>query len=330
MMVALVAMAAALGSTCRVFDPAPEDITGTATGSELVYQVTQAAKRRKVAAIHARVDGTYQQVWPKAEGPRLGKAISDDALHVAKWAMGAASEYVEYDLRVQVKGTTYLPVSVRLDDAGLWLEEGLPATPYPEGGPSPEAVRSLRGVLLAEMVQQGDAVAPSQELGEAWSPTRLWMLDIALALLSADELDAAKPLGFVRDPFAELPASEEHRAGRYLVGKGLVMLYDDGLLGDARTFTGAAAQPLPTFVRRVLHEVGHAFLDAPMRRGQASTRLQRFEALPGASEPLVSGIDSPEARFAEAFALFHTDPEAVQRCRPEVHAWFASGGHLAP
>lgn len=32
--------------------------------------------------------------------------------------------------------------------------------------------------------------------------------------------------------------------------------------------------------------------------------------------------------FAESFAMFHCDPKGLRRDLPEVHAWFAAGGHL--
>jgi hypothetical protein len=45
-------------------------------------------------------------------------------------------------------------------------------------------------------------------------------------------------------------------------------------------------------------------------------------------EPAVTdyGNDSDHEAFAESFALFHVDPDALKRARPKVYAWFKSGG----
>lgn len=50
--------------------------------------------------------------------------------------------------------------------------------------------------------------------------------------------------------------------------------------------------------------------------------------LPGARPVTWYAEVSPDEFFAEAFALFHTDPAALQRISPEMHAWFAAGTHL--
>ena len=44
--------------------------------------------------------------------------------------------------------------------------------------------------------------------------------------------------------------------------------------------------------------------------------------------PTLYGRLSMEEAFAECFALFHIDPDALVRTAPHVHAWFARGGHL--
>jgi hypothetical protein len=44
--------------------------------------------------------------------------------------------------------------------------------------------------------------------------------------------------------------------------------------------------------------------------------------------PTAYGRSSLKESFAEAFALFRSDPAALKRTMPRAHRWFSSGGHL--
>jgi hypothetical protein len=60
-----------------------------------------------------------------------------------------------------------------------------------------------------------------------------------------------------------------------------------------------------------------------------SPLLAAFAALPGAGKgPTPYGRTSLDESFAESYALFVADPAALQRVAPEIHGWFATGGHL--
>lgn len=50
--------------------------------------------------------------------------------------------------------------------------------------------------------------------------------------------------------------------------------------------------------------------------------------LDGRPSPSRYGDTHIAEAFAESFAMFHCDPDGLRRDLPEVHAWFASGGHL--
>lgn len=68
--------------------------------------------------------------------------------------------------------------------------------------------------------------------------------------------------------------------------------------------------------------------DAAVLRAEApSPVLAAFAAL-GEEGPTPYGRTSPEESFAEAFALFKTDPAALSRAMPKAAAWFAAGSHL--
>jgi hypothetical protein len=54
-----------------------------------------------------------------------------------------------------------------------------------------------------------------------------------------------------------------------------------------------------------------------------------FSHVPGAASGITRyGRTSPSEAFAEAFSLFHADPDALRRVSPEALAFFQRGGHL--
>jgi hypothetical protein len=44
--------------------------------------------------------------------------------------------------------------------------------------------------------------------------------------------------------------------------------------------------------------------------------------------PTMYGQTSTEEAFAECFALFHVDPQALKRTAPKVFDWFDRGEHI--
>lgn len=62
-----------------------------------------------------------------------------------------------------------------------------------------------------------------------------------------------------------------------------------------------------------------------------SSSVRKVQALlGGVPAPTRYGRTSPAEAFADVFALFHADPEALERAAPAVYRWFAAGGHLEP
>ncbi len=60
-----------------------------------------------------------------------------------------------------------------------------------------------------------------------------------------------------------------------------------------------------------------------------SPLLAAFAELPGAKKgPTPYGRTTMDESFAEAFALFKVDPDALRRISPEMVAWFVAGEHL--
>ena len=77
--------------------------------------------------------------------------------------------------------------------------------------------------------------------------------------------------------------------------------------------------------------------EARRRLEEVERRIQRpspmeeaYGALAGARQgPTLYGSTSIEEGFAEAFALYHLDPDSIRRISPAVHDWFAAGQHLS-
>ncbi len=62
----------------------------------------------------------------------------------------------------------------------------------------------------------------------------------------------------------------------------------------------------------------------------AGPAVAAFSRLPGAASGITSyGREGPAEAFAEAFSLFHADPDALRRVSPEALEFFERGGHLA-
>ncbi|MEZ4237580.1 MAG: hypothetical protein R3F59_15820 [Myxococcota bacterium] len=132
---------------------------------------------------------------------------------------------------------------------------------------------------------------------------------------------------------------------------------------DPAGFVGEPDAPGTPAAMTALHEVGHAIADLPFRRaylaylaaherwertGDPGDRAadreawRRYRAL-GRAGPVVSaweafrgrrrgptpyGWRDPYESFAEAFALAHLDPAALDRALPGAVAWFAAHPHV--
>lgn len=67
------------------------------------------------------------------------------------------------------------------------------------------------------------------------------------------------------------------------------------------------------------------------RAPQRSRVLTAYASLPDvATGPTRYGRTAIGESFADAFALYHLDPEALRRASPSAHGFFADQGHLVP
>lgn len=76
--------------------------------------------------------------------------------------------------------------------------------------------------------------------------------------------------------------------------------------------------------REAIHVLGER-IDA---LGELAPMAQRYRDEVGDAAPTAYGRTSADEAFAEAFALFHADPEALKRTVPAAYAWFARGSHV--
>ena len=102
-----------------------------------------------------------------------------------------------------------------------------------------------------------------------------------------------------------------------------VVFYDSWFMSDQRLFIGGAGRIAPASIETPLHEFGHVvgaqagIKDAFEKKFTARTAVFK-------TAPITWYAKSNPAKefFAEAFALFHADPEWMQTNLPDMFAWF--------
>ncbi len=186
-----------------------------------------------------------------------------------------------------------------------------------------------------------------------WGEPERRALAGALASMDPRELDVVTHLDFDRE--VQPRDRDRSRAAIYEMRgcRAQITLYSSGVRADAFRFVGPTTAPRSAVLHAIVHELGHAFEQAPARtnycaadsaRGERRNELVRagneltsdspimrayLRALDGDPAPTDYGNASAHESFAESFALFHIDPDALRRARPKVFAWFADGGHIA-
>jgi hypothetical protein len=112
-------------------------------------------------------------------------------------------------------------------------------------------------------------------------------------------------------------------------GDVTVLIFDRAMVGDDLLFLGGTRGTRPASTMTFAHELGHVVGEA--RDGGATERaFDRFVAtLPRGTRDALRArftwyaASAPGSElFPEAFALFHQDPEWMERNWPELFAWF--------
>lgn len=147
-----------------------------------------------------------------------------------------------------------------------------------------------------------------------------------------------------------------------------IEFFDLAFTDDRIGFVGPVYAPIASGVMTALHEFGHLVADEPLRvaydaylaafaawtaetdpdratelRAESRARYRAYRRI-GSRGPVIEaweqvragrpgpssyGARSPHESFAEAFALYHVDPAALERALPGAREWFAARGHLA-
>lgn len=203
--------------------------------------------------------------------------------------------------------------------------------------------------------------------GEAWTEPELGAVSIALAHLSLPERETLRGVRFTRGVLSPRVPGRELAFFDPSTEPPSLWFFDLAFANENGAFVGPVDAPEPPGAMTALHEFGHVIADVPLRRayrayveafdawraasdpetartlrkvararyrtyrawGRSGPVVEAWEALrAGRIGPSSYGYRNPDESFAEAFALYHLDPAALDRALPGAVAWFAAETHL--
>jgi hypothetical protein len=258
----------------------------------------------------------------------------------ARWARGA-----EVDLIVPVDGQR-TAVTIRNATSGeMQLTVGV-HLPEPAPPASPASAESWAAALA-----QRHGVA-FDDSGLPWTREEIAPVAAALAMLSDSERVTLEGIHLGRAGKSPRAPRTEYAWYDTTTEPPRINFFNLCFEASRGGFVGPADQPSSPALMTALHEFGHALSDHPRSqayeryaeatdRVDASTKWRTYRRM-GARGPVIDAFravrgptrgPTPYGRaiqesFAEAFALFHADPEALERVMPEVYAWLLMDGHL--
>ena len=311
---------------------------------ELQHNVFQMSdKAALVAEIASRLEGK-SLVWVDDQGHSSPIATTESGLKSlglaelgAVWLVLASGEVGgEADVRVRV-GKRPTPISVYVDlDGNVEVETG-----HNEKSDEPP--------LSEGQIRERFHLHVS--LPGKWEVAERRALNDSLALLSEGELKVVRSIPFDRESKnSRNPGQAALYSQRGCAAR--IFLYPSGINSDRFRFVGTAQDPRSAVLHSLVHEIGHAVAAAQARAlycsavhkpkqanalvGEANAMMARgpvvtayLKVLDGAPAPTEYGNESAQESFAESFALFHVDPAALKRTRPQVFEWLARGEHLS-
>ena len=189
----------------------------------------------------------------------------------------------------------------------------------------------LRGIELRRMERPKRVLPAKGACGvAALERTQRWIEIYDCAFRDDD-------IVFTGDPRAPDRASVRillHELGHALAGDPVHRFYQSvervSEDGKRLTLESAAAGGFASAELTKLAERLRAVVQRVAAAGPLGPAVTAFSRLPGANGGITSyGRQSPAEAFAEAFSLYHADPEALRRVCPAALEFFERGGHLA-
>lgn len=326
----------------------------TASDEEVRQSFAFAMERGRVPGLTwSAVPGAPAKVVTSSDLDRLPPAVLWSAWVCSSRRMRGS----ELDLIVD-GSVGKVPLTVQIDlDGAIRLQQG-------SEPPSDTPSRTDRDAWMHELtIRHG--LGGIVDGDRAWTLEELVAVDQALALVSPLEMLLLEGLVLSRDHTS--PRSPRELALYDPMAHPVVIHVYDGAFDAARwSFVGPPDDPTSAPVMTLVHEFGHVLSDAPIvaawRRKMVAEReheaargedVDRTAAMVRLAHRDIRGFgsrgpvirDYAELRragawpttwstdvfesFAEAYALFRVDPEALQRVAPEAYRWFDNNGHLA-
>lgn len=271
-------------------------------------------------------------------------------------------ENAESDMVISGFSEDLIPVTVWWDEPRtLVFETGSAMTSTYDVTRTPEVVAGRFGLpafVDTDRVWDHRALGLVEEALSRLSPEELALVvDVPWVRASSPPVEAVAPMEGAS--LAAMYIVDEHGPR--------IEVYDVALAPPPR-FVGSAYAPMPVAFDTILHETGHALSHARVRRArqellalegsleglkddgearqqavdrmgslarlldragpQTPAAISMASVLGDEGAPTRYGMTAPEEAFADCFALFHGDPDALMRARPRAFDWFAAGRHL--
>lgn len=211
--------------------------------------------------------------------------------------------------------------------------------------PAADIAEALRAEIGFADVTDGTA---------SWTADELFIVQRALRRLGPAERDALAGTRLTRNTISPRAARRELAYYDPRREPATIEIFDLAFPATSDTFIGPLNDPEHAATMTILHEVAHAIADAKARGAWIAwqrARVAGMDARPykrayrsiGRRGPVIDawvrartyrGGPTPFARrdpheaFAEAFALYWLDRDALQRVMPWAVAWFDAGHHL--
>lgn len=302
--------------------PAPAKVSVSSLSNKEVASLVKAHTKNHGRTLAVRGPEGTQSVWPRdPDAPKLAELPRTTLVGLYTVLQLPSPEDAEFDLLIDGPEGT-VNVSVWVSEAGhVVVEQGSGYAPPPAMDPAAFTAKWPDNPLVEE--------------GAPWTPELVGMLDATLAELSARDRARIAGVALVRRPAPrKRVAAAGEATGRFIRMRTSgyfedaddtprIELYNNGVPKNETGFVGSVGRPFPRTCFSIMRQVGHRIALQP------DTGLGPVDDDPEA--PIDDGTTSEKARaalknprelaFSYAYALYHLDPESLERTAPDVFAW---------